>query len=46
VFCTSGSGMLRMRASIRVARLRIHGIMPAGDKVLLDREGVLMGHLL
>jgi hypothetical protein len=37
--------MLRTRASIRIARLSIHGIMPAGEK-LLDREGVLIGHLL
>jgi hypothetical protein len=34
-----------MRASIRIARLSIHGIMPAGLKVL-GREIVRMGHLL
>jgi hypothetical protein len=42
VLCTSGSGMLRTRATSRVARLSIHGITLAAIEKLLGRVGVLM----
>src|ERR1700722_13867608 len=40
VLCTSGSGMLRMRATSRVARLSIHGITLAA--IEKGRVGVLL----
>src|ERR1700683_1766749 len=42
VLCTSGSGMLRMRATSRVARLSSHGITLAAIEKLLGRVGVLI----
>src|ERR1700732_4071011 len=42
VLWTSGSGMLSAHASIRVARLSSHGIVPAAGDTVLDREGVRM----
>src|ERR1700690_1778196 len=42
VLCTSGSGMLRTRASSRVARSSSHGITLAAIEKLLGRLGVLM----
>src|SRR5436853_620189 len=39
VVCSSGSGMLSECASIRVARFTIHGMIPAGEKVLGRESG-------
>jgi hypothetical protein len=40
--CSSGSGMLREQASIRVARWSIQDVMPAAEKVLGRASGFMV----